>query len=575
MHLMKPLLTTLTLAAVATQATTYDYVIAGAGTSGLLLALALTTDPTITVAVLEAGPDNRTDPRITVPEREGSIAGTLYDWNFTTTSQPGLYGGKSISVARGKVVGGTSAMNWMIWHRASAVEFDAWEGVLGIDGWNWDSVYAAAKASEKFTNPPSNLSGVLTYDDAFHGTAGPIDGTMAKGYFSLYDEYLVPTLKNLGVPIPVDRDGGNTTGAGYVPLSINATSYTRSYPGSSYTLAQARPNLHLITNALVTRIIWAPKPASATLSTAQGLAYINATSKSGPETLINGTTVILSAGTFQTPQLLELSGVGDPKILNPLGISTVVNLPAVGTKLADHPTFAASFAFNVSGFTGSQYAQNFQDYATPSRFLSAADWATVAQLLNSTGTAVPTGSSASALAMLKTLFFADEPLVEYGWFLGYVSAYLLHPLSVGTVHITSSSPLAAPAINPGYNTALLNSTTAIDLFLLSKAALYLARSLPATAPFTSIAAKYSVNASVPFAQFQAVVAQGLASGAHFTGGACMGPRARGGVVNKGLKVYGTANVMVVDLSVVPASPGQHPMGLAYAVAMRAREVLVG
>ncbi|KAF2773676.1 FAD/NAD(P)-binding domain-containing protein [Teratosphaeria nubilosa] len=138
---------------------TYDYVIAGAGTAGGLLAVVLSENPNITVAVLEAGGDGRTDPNITVPERRGTIQHTEYDWAFWTLPQPGLYDNGTEGaqpVPRGKVIGGTSAMNWMIHNTDSRVQLDIWESLLNLTGWNWETLFTAFRESETMYEPAPN-----------------------------------------------------------------------------------------------------------------------------------------------------------------------------------------------------------------------------------------------------------------------------------------------------------------------------------------------------------------------------------------------------------------------------------
>lgn len=551
-----------------TTAQTYDYVIAGGGTAGLLLAVVLTEDPNVTVAVLEAGGDGRQDQRITVPEKEGSIVGSEYDWQLTTVPQQSMYNKPMQPVNRGKVLGGTSAMNYMIWNRASRVEYDAWESILGNTGWNWDSLSAASKASEHFFAPTSSVP-AATYDLSYHGMSGPVHSTMQRNTFSLYTDYLIPTLKILKVPIPIDRDGGNITGAGPVPLSIDRDSYTRSYSAAAYAAVQDRSNLNVITEATVARIAWGAEAADGS-KVARGLRYRNTSSSSSASTLILGRQVILSAGSIQTPQILEISGIGDPKILSPIGINTKVNLPAAGTGLQDKITYSGSFSFSINNFTGTKYVQTFLDYAPASRLLSAADLATFRQLLNG-AKAGPTMSQA-AISILKRMVETDQPLVEIGWFQAFTNVYLLHPLSCGTVHINTTNPTTSPVIDPGYNSAVINGTS-IDLWLLSKAISYMTTTLAKAAPFSDINAKFSVDSSLSQSAIQNKVFQGLGIGQHWTGGAVMLPQADGGVVDQNLLVYGTNNVRVVDSFVIPAVPGQHPMGLAYAIAMRAASIL--
>lgn len=565
---------TLLLASVCfSQNTTYDYAIAGGGTAGLTLALLLSQDPNISVVVLEAGQSSIDDPRALVPEQEGALVGTTFDWNFTTIPQSHLYNNATISVPRGKTLGGSSALNFLIWARPSAAELDAYRDVLGLgDEWSWNGLLPAFKGSENFTDPPTELRGTLTVDDSVHGKGGPIRGSMERGVYSLYTDYVLPALEGLGVPKQLDRTAGNTTGAGFVPLSIDATVYQRSWPASAYAeIMRQRPNLVVKTGAHVTNAVLNSGTGSA--ATATGLTYIDTTSDDQSVVTVNAKSIILSAGAIQTPQILELSGIGDPAILNPLGIETSVDLPPVGTQASDHLTFAGSFSFNVSNFTNGQYAPVFQDYPGPRRFLSPDDYAFASELLTDDANK-PAGTSNATWQIVKHLWSVDDPFIEFGWYYGFVNVYVLHPLSQGTVHVNSSNPMTSPVIDTGYNSAeiVLSNGTVIqwDSWLLSKAVQYLATTVATASPLSSVDARFSVDSAVPLEQ---QVFQSLGSGSHPTGGAVMLPRTASGVVDQNLKVYGTDNLYVADASVLPISPGEHIMGTVYAVAVKAASLI--
>lgn len=550
-------------------AQTYDYLIVGAGTSGLLLATQLAKNTSLTVAVLEAGVDARLDKRIIQPDMEGSIQNTPLDWQFTSVPQTGTYSGAAQKVNRAKCVGGTSAMNFMLWNTASKVEYDAWEGVLGNQGWNWASIDGAIKAAENF-EAPVNKSTVATYNLAYEGTGGPIYATMQKRSYSLYGQYLEPALRSLGVVIQDDKNGGISTGAAPVPLSIRRDQYTRSYSGSAYTMVQGQSNIRLITNATVARILW-QSTASGQPLVANGLQYYSDTKGNKALATITGKQVILSAGALQTPQILELSGIGDPTILNPLGIQTKVNLPSVGTGLQDKLTFGGSLSFNATNLTDYGGAQGFLDYAQPSRFLSSADLASLKSML---AAAKPSSTTSNAtLTMVKYLVQKDQPMIEYGWNGIFVNIYNLHPLSVGSVHINTSNALVAPLINPAYNAYNINGVS-IDLWILARAVSYPTKTVAIAPPLNSINAAFSVSRSMTVAQIQDSVYKKLGQGQHLTGGAVMLPRSSGGVVDTNLVVYGTRNVRVVDSSVFPTQPGHHPQSLAYSIAMRAASILM-
>jgi len=476
-------------------------------------------------------------------------------------------------VPRGKVIGGTSAMNWMIHNSDSREQLDVWESVLGLTGWNWETLSTAFRESETMYGPAENETQFFHYNPAYHGSNGPIQSIWQRSVLSLFPDYLEPTLLNAGYRIPPDRNGGDAVGAGFLPLAIEPENYTRSYSGSAYTAVQSRPNLHLEVHAQVTGIDW--KSTTTGNVTAAGLRYVSSAPGSSNATQhIQGREVIISAGCIQSSQILELSGVGDPSILSPLGIDVVVDHPNVGTGLRDPPMMnylPISFGVNTT-FTGSEYIQNYIQLESARNMLDDADYAAASQWLNST-THVD-GVRDSQLAVFKQLWFDDQPLIEMAWqFMQQnVTPYNLVPLSQGSVHINSSDPSAPPAIDPNYNriNATINGTqVAWDMWFLAKAAQHYETSLATTMPMKSIITSSDPPYDLPFDQYYEAVYTRTGTSEHLTGGNPMLARDDGGVVDTELRVYGTQNVRIVDGSIFPYQPSAHPMGLTYAVAVRA------
>ena len=551
---------------------TYDYAIAGAGTAGLLLAVVLSENPDINVVVLEAGGDGRSDFNITIPERRGTIQHTEYDWAFWSMPQPGLFDNGTQGaqpVPRGKTTGGTSAMNWMIHNTDSRIQLDIWESLLNLTGWNWETLSTAFRESETMYAPPNSTAAEFKYNPDYHGSNGPIQSIFQRSVLSLFPDYLEPTLLNAGFSIPPDRNSGDAVGAGYLPLAIDPRNYTRSYSASAWTAVQSRPNLQVITNAQVTGIDWSSTTNGS--ATASGLRYI---SPNNGTAHVLAREVVISAGCIQSPQILELSGIGDPNILSSVGIDTVVDHPNVGTGLRDPPMMnylPISFEINTT-LTGQEYIQNFIELESARNLLIDADYTAASEWLNSTSHI--DGVQDAQLAVFKELWFTEQPLIEMAWQFDVqnVTPYNLVPLSQGTVHINSSDPLAAPAIDPYYNhiNATINGTEVEwDMWFLAKASQYYETKLATTAPFNSIITSADPEWNVPFEQYYQSIFTRTGSSQHLTGGNPMLPREAGGVVDTNLLVYGTTNVRVVDGSVFPYQPSAHPMGLTYALAVRA------
>lgn len=433
----------------------------------------------------------------------------------------------------------------------------------------------AFRESETFFAPQN--SSVLTYNAANHGSSGYICSTLQRSVYSLLSDYVEPSLRAAGYAIPQDRNGGNVTGAGYLPLAICPQNYTRSYSGSAYTAVQGRTNLHLITNAQVTKINWA-STASGNV-TARGLSYVDTSGRRSNSSLeVRAREIILSAGIAGSAPILERSGVGDPDILRPLNIPSVVNLSTVGTGLRDPLMMQyepLQFNFSVN-FTGGEYAQNFIDLRPAQDVLSASDYRAASVWLNKTQS-IP-GLPDAQLNTFKYLWFNRQPLIEMAWQYSSTQAmpYTLVPLSQGTVHINTTDPLAAPVINPNYNSVyatINNETVPWDLWFLSRASQFYVKQLASHPPFSSVLTLTDPSHELSPRDYQQAVFERIGTSQHLTGGLPMLDRAAGGAIDAQLKVYGTTNVRVVDGSIFPYQPSAHPMGLTYAVAIHAAKIL--
>ncbi|KFY14965.1 hypothetical protein V491_05838 [Pseudogymnoascus sp. VKM F-3775] len=298
----------------------YDFVIVGGGTAGLAVATRLSQKlPTSCVLVIEAGQDGRTDPGIFIPGRKGSTIGTKYDWNLTTVVQPNA-NDRVIGMTRGKVLGGSSALNSMTWDRGSTKDYDAWEE-LGNPGWNWKSIQAAMLKVENFVASPEYVGDGV-------GKGGLIQ-TLINRILPTHQLTFIPTLNGLGVKENLASLGGHPIGVMRQPTNVRQKDYTRSY-STSY-LDAAGNNLILLLNTRVAKVNFVGTTASGV--TLEDGTIISATKE-----------VILSAGSFQSPGLLELSGIGDRAVLAAAGVKKVISdLPGVGENLQDHTRIQSSY----------------------------------------------------------------------------------------------------------------------------------------------------------------------------------------------------------------------------------------
>lgn len=540
--------------------------------------------PNSTVLVIEAGPDGRQEPGIYIPGRKGSTLGGKYDWNLTTVAQPNA-NNRTFAQNRGRVLGGSSALNLMSWDRTSVAELDAWES-LGNKGWNWKSLYPAMLRAETFLPSPE-------YGTEGVGTSGPIK-TLISRIFPKHQSSWIPTLNNLGLVTNKESLNGHPVGVSTQPNNVSPN-YTRSYAPEYLELATS--NLVLKLDTRVARINFNGR-------TAKGI------------TLEDGTTVqarkevILSAGSFQTPGLLELSGVGDEKLLQRLGIPVVKHLPSVGENLSDHIRIQSSYQL-TSSYPSFDVLKNATRAATELAAYNAGQvslydytasgYAYFPWDIVSNETAIrfrklvqEDTKLTSAVDKIKKSYFsppnsAKVPQLEvifsdgYTGLKGYPAAnsslfgigtfsligVVQHPLSKGNVHIRSRNISDKPIINPNYlsHPYDLQAATNLAKFL---------RTIASTAPLKDVwTEEYEPGKAVQSDEdWTKYALANTLSIYHPVGTAALLPEKDGGVVDAQLKVYGTKRLRVVDASIIPLLPSAHIQTLVYGIAEKAAGMII-
>jgi choline dehydrogenase len=301
---------------------TFDYVIVGAGSAGCVLANRLTENPSVSVALLEAG-GRDTNPWIHVP---AGYYRTMLDpsvtWQFGAGPEPHL-DGRIVPWPRGRVLGGTSAINGLLYVRGQSHDFDMWRQ-LGNAGWSYEQVLPYFKKAE------DNERG----SDALHGAGGPLGVSDVRMNNPICEAYIEACVA-AGIPATKDFNGANQEGAGYYQLTTK--NGRRSSTGVGYLKpAMTRKNLTVITNANVAKLEIAGKQITGvTFEHGDQRKTVNARSE-----------VLLSAGAIGSPQILEVSGIGRPDVLSAAGVEVVHEMPGVGENLQDH--FHARFVYEVT-----------------------------------------------------------------------------------------------------------------------------------------------------------------------------------------------------------------------------------
>ena len=419
---------------------TFDYIIVGAGSAGCVLANRLSADPRNRVLVLEAGGK---DDWIWFHIPVGylfSIGNPRADWMFETDPVPGL-NGRSLKYPRGKVIGGSSAINAMIYMRGQAADYDGWRQ-LGLSGWGWDDVLPLFQAQEDHIAPPSE----------HHRSGGEWRVEHPRMRWTVLDAFAQAAALE-GVAAVPDFNGGDNAGSGYFQVNQKAGVRWSAARGFLKPVLK-RPNLKLETGVRVDRVL-------VENGRAVGVAWTKGDQAFGARA---SGEVVLAAGAVNTPKLLELSGIGEGARLSVLGIETVGDLPGVGENLQDHLQIRPIYKVSGVPTMNALYASLWR------RPLMALEYAALRRgpmsMAPSQMGAFAKSSPDQATANLQfhvqplSLDRFGDPLHPFPAVT--ISVCNLRPTSRGSIHAASADPAAAPVIQPNYIDTAEDSRVAVD-----------------------------------------------------------------------------------------------------------------
>ena len=530
----------------------YDYIVVGAGSAGCVLANRLSADPASRVLLLEAGGSD-TSPWLHVPVGYfKTMHNPAFDWCYLTEADPGI-ADRRLQWPRGKVLGGSSALNGLLYVRGQPEDYDRW-AELGNPGWSFDEVLPYFMKSEDNSRGASE----------FHGVGGPQKVSDLRLRRPIA-EHFIKAATEIGIPANPDYNGSSQEGVGYFQQTAYK-GFRWSTARSFLRPARRRPNLEILTRAQVTGLDFDGKRVT-------GVCY----RRGGEDRSAAAAEVILSAGAINSPQILQLSGIGDPELLRRFEIPAVSALPGVGRNLQDHLDYSIYYRSRVPTLNNRLYPWWGKALAGMQYLLFRNGLLSLS--INQSGGFVR-GNPSYPRPNLQMYFAAityttapegERPLMRPDPYPGFLhSAGQLRPASRGELCIDSPDPLAPVKIRPNYLSA------DEDVAQMLEGARLLRRFAATPALSAIIESEIRPGAEVQSdEQLIDDIRQRSSTVFHPSSTCTMGPDPGSAVVDAVCRVHGVEGLRVVDTSIFPTLTSGNTNAPTIMVAEKAADLILG